>query len=100
MLDEVWEYLQTAARLVQAAVAGEYKGLSGKRLALIIGALIYFASPVDIIPDFIPIAGLVEDVIVVVLALRVVLRGAGPTLLAEHWPGPRASLAVIYRLAY
>jgi uncharacterized membrane protein YkvA (DUF1232 family) len=70
------------------------------RKAILVAAIIYLASPIDIVPDFIPIAGQVDDVIVVALALRVVLRGSGPELLAEHWPGPRASLAVIYRLAY
>jgi uncharacterized membrane protein YkvA (DUF1232 family) len=70
------------------------------RKAVLVGAIVYLASPIDIIPDFIPVAGQIDDVIIVALALRVVLRGSGPSLLAEHWPGPRASLAVIYRLAY
>jgi uncharacterized membrane protein YkvA (DUF1232 family) len=70
------------------------------RKAVLVAAIVYLASPIDIVPDFIPIAGQVDDLIVVALALRVVLRGSGPTLLAEHWPGPRSSLAVIYRLAY
>jgi uncharacterized membrane protein YkvA (DUF1232 family) len=70
------------------------------RKAVLIAAIVYLASPIDIVPDFIPIAGQVDDVIVMALALRVVLRGSGPSLLAEHWPGPPKSLAVIYRLAY
>jgi uncharacterized membrane protein YkvA (DUF1232 family) len=70
------------------------------RKAVLVLAILYLASPIDIVPDFIPVAGQVDDVIVVALALRVVLRGSGPSLLAEHWPGPRASLAVIGRLAY
>jgi uncharacterized membrane protein YkvA (DUF1232 family) len=70
------------------------------RKAVLVAAIVYLASPIDLVPDFIPVAGQLDDVIVVGLALRVVLRGSGPTLLAEHWPGPRSSLAVIYRLAY
>jgi uncharacterized membrane protein YkvA (DUF1232 family) len=70
------------------------------RKAVLVGAVVYLASPIDLVPDFIPVAGQVDDVIVVALALRVVLRGSGPSLLAEHWPGPRSSLAVISRLAY
>jgi len=70
MLDEIWDYLQVAARLVQASVSGEYDGLSRKRLALIIGAIIYYVSPIDLIPDFIPIAGLLDDVGVLAFALR------------------------------
>jgi uncharacterized membrane protein YkvA (DUF1232 family) len=70
------------------------------RKGVLLLAILYLASPIDLVPDFIPIAGQVDDVIVMALALRVVLRGSGPTLLAEHWPGPRSSLAVIGRLAY
>ena len=70
MLDEIWEYLQLAARLVQASVRGEYTGLSGKSLLLIIAAIIYYVSPIDVIPDFIPIAGLLDDVSVLAFALR------------------------------
>ena len=42
----------------------------------------------------------VRTEIVVALALRYVLRGGGPGLVAEHWPGPRESLALILRLAF
>jgi uncharacterized membrane protein YkvA (DUF1232 family) len=70
------------------------------RKGVLLLAILYLASPIDLVPDFIPIAGQVDDVIVMALALRVVLRGSGPALLAEHWPGPRSSLAVIGRLAY
>jgi uncharacterized membrane protein YkvA (DUF1232 family) len=70
------------------------------RKAVLVLAILYLASPIDLVPDFIPVAGQVDDVIVVALALRVVLRGSSPRLLAEHWPGPRSSLAVIGRLAF
>ncbi len=70
LLDEIWEYLQLAARLVQASIRGEYTGLSGKNLLLIIAAIIYYVSPIDIIPDILPIAGLLDDVTVLAFALR------------------------------
>jgi uncharacterized membrane protein YkvA (DUF1232 family) len=70
------------------------------RKALLVVVIIYLASPIDLIPDFIPVAGQLDDAILVVIALRVLLRGSGPRLLAEHWPGPRQSLLVILRFAY
>ena len=70
LLDEIWDYLQVASRLVQASVRGEYTGLSRKSLTLIVGAIIYYVSPIDFIPDFIPIAGLLDDATVLGFALR------------------------------
>jgi uncharacterized membrane protein YkvA (DUF1232 family) len=70
------------------------------RKALLVVVIVYLASPIDLIPDFIPVAGQLDDAILVVIALRVLLRGSGPRVLAEHWPGPRQSLNVILRFAY
>ena len=65
---------------------------------LLLGALAgYLALPFDLVPDFIPVAGQLDDVIVVVLVLRAVVRGSGEELVREHWPGPEASLQVVLR---
>jgi uncharacterized membrane protein YkvA (DUF1232 family) len=67
---------------------------------LLLAALVgYLAMPVDLVPDFIPVAGQLDDAILVALVLRGVLRAAGPALLDEHWPGPEAGAAVLRRLA-
>lgn len=67
---------------------------------LLIGLLVaYLALPFDLVPDFIPVAGQLDDALLVALVLRTVLRGAGPTLVREHWPGPPSSLALMLRLA-
>jgi uncharacterized membrane protein YkvA (DUF1232 family) len=65
-------------------------------LGLLVG---YLALPFDIVPDFIPVAGHLDDALFVVLTLRVVLRGSGSELLREHWRGPESSLAVVLRFA-
>jgi len=59
----------------------------------------YLALPFDLVPDFIPVAGQLDDAILVALVLRRVVRAAGADLIVEHWPGPRASLLVILRFA-
>jgi uncharacterized membrane protein YkvA (DUF1232 family) len=70
-----------------------------RRQKFLIAALIpYLASPIDLIPDFIPIVGQLDDAFLVALVLRRVV-GRNPDLVREHWPGPAAGLAVILRLA-
>jgi uncharacterized membrane protein YkvA (DUF1232 family) len=60
----------------------------------------YLAMPFDLVPDFIPVAGQLDDAIIVAWVLRRVLRSGGRELLAEHWPGPERSLAVVSRIAF
>jgi uncharacterized membrane protein YkvA (DUF1232 family) len=66
---------------------------------LLLGGLVgYLASPIDLVPDFVPIAGQLDDALVVALVLRAVFRRSGAHKLREHWPGPDRSLAVLLRL--
>ena len=61
--------------------------------------LAYLAFPLDLVPDAVPVAGQLDDVLVVTLALRGVLKAAGPSIVREHWPGPERSLAEVLRVA-
>ena len=70
----------------------------GWRKALLFALMGYLAMPFDLVPDFIPVAGQLDDVLVVAFVLRVVLRGAGEEAVRQHWPGPEQSLAVVLRL--
>jgi uncharacterized membrane protein YkvA (DUF1232 family) len=62
-------------------------------------ALGYLAVPIDLVPDVIPVLGYADDVVVVVAALRSVVRSAGPDALARHWPGSPEGLAALTTLA-
>jgi uncharacterized membrane protein YkvA (DUF1232 family) len=62
---EAWTTLQTLFRLVRASVAGDYTGVPSSTLLAAVAVLIYFISPIDLIPDFIPVLGLVDDVALV-----------------------------------
>jgi uncharacterized membrane protein YkvA (DUF1232 family) len=66
---------------------------------LLVGLVAYLALPFDLVPDFIPVAGQLDDAILVVLVLRTLLRGIGPALVEEYWPGPRSSLELMLRAA-
>jgi len=59
----------------------------------------YLASPIDLIPDFLPVIGQLDDAVLAVLAVRSVVRGAGRDVVAELWPGSPAGLAVVLRVA-
>jgi uncharacterized membrane protein YkvA (DUF1232 family) len=67
--------------------------------AIVVAMLGYLALPFDVIPDFIPVAGQLDDAVVVVLTLRAILRGGGLEMIEEHWPGPRSSLSLILNFA-
>ena len=49
------------------------------RKAVLVAVIAYVVSPIVLVPDFIPIAGQLDDAILVVLAIRVLLRGPGPS---------------------
>jgi uncharacterized membrane protein YkvA (DUF1232 family) len=61
--------------------------------------LVYLVSPIDLVPDFVPVLGYADDVVVVAWALRSVVRRAGREALTRHWPGEPGGLAVVGRLA-
>jgi len=67
------------------------------KVALAIAA-VWLASPIDLIPEFIPIAGPLDDAIVAALVLRYVLRSTDRSVIQEHWHGEPRMLARLLAL--
>jgi uncharacterized membrane protein YkvA (DUF1232 family) len=62
---------------------------------LVVGAAVYIVSPIDVIPDFIPFLGQVDDLYILILALQRMVSRAGRPVLRDHWTGNPASLSSI-----
>jgi uncharacterized membrane protein YkvA (DUF1232 family) len=59
----------------------------------------YLVSPIDLVPDFIPVVGQLDDAILVALVMRYVVRRAGRDVVEELWPGPERGLAAVLALS-
>ncbi|WP_260842527.1 YkvA family protein [Paenarthrobacter nicotinovorans] len=70
----------------------------GIRVRLVL-LLVYLASPIDLVPDFLPVIGYADDAIIVALVMRSIIGTAGKGPLERHWPGTPAGLTLIQRLA-
>jgi uncharacterized membrane protein YkvA (DUF1232 family) len=67
------------------------------RLALA-GLAIWIASPIDLIPEFIPVVGPLDDIVVAAIVLRWVGRRVGEDALRAHWPGSTEGFGLVQRL--
>jgi uncharacterized membrane protein YkvA (DUF1232 family) len=68
------------------------------KIALVAGGL-YLAMPLDLVPDFIPVAGQADDAIVAALILRFLLTSTARSVLYEHWRGDPATLDRLLSIA-
>jgi uncharacterized membrane protein YkvA (DUF1232 family) len=67
------------------------------RLALLL-ALVYNVQPINVIPNFIPVVGLADNVVVTFMALRYAMRRTSADLARSHWPGTPAGYRTVCRL--
>jgi uncharacterized membrane protein YkvA (DUF1232 family) len=70
-----------------------------RRKLLLVALVAYLALPFDLVPDFIPVAGQLDDAVIVAFVLRHFVKAGGEPMIRELWPGPEESLALILRLA-
>ena len=93
--------LKDDLRLLQALCLaywrGEYRAISGKALVSVVAGLMYFLSPVDAIPDFIPVFGMLDDIAVLAWLMKVLDDELGAFRLWRNRQNP-AKLAVAERL--
>ncbi|MHA7239676.1 YkvA family protein [Arthrobacter sp. TMS1-12-1] len=70
------------------------------RARVMLGLLVaYLVMPIDLVPDFLPVIGYADDVVVIAVVLRAVVRAAGPDALVRHWRGSDAGLRAVRALA-
>lgn len=67
---DLWAYLQAMLRLIRAYYHGEYRNVKLANLVLIIGAIIYVLDPLDLIPDWIPGLGFLDDATILAFAVQ------------------------------
>lgn len=73
-LKEVWEKLQLLFGISRDYLNGSYPNVPFGSVIAILGGLIYFLSPIDVIPDFIPFLGFADDIFVLNLVYRQVIK--------------------------
>ena len=67
---DTWPYLMAMIRLLRDFHRAEYRDISEANLQIVIAAILYFVSPFDVIPDWVPVLGHIDDAFVIALALK------------------------------
>ena len=96
-LRELRRVVPDLVRLVRSLSSDPATAKSARiRLGLLVA---YLALPFDLVPDFIPVLGYADDVILTGLVLRSVVRSCGADALDRHWTGTPTGLSLIRQLA-
>lgn len=95
-LREAGRFLPDVLVLIRRLLRGG--GLSRRARAGLGALAVYLVLPIDLVPDVLPLVGWADDIVLVVLVLRAVVRRSGAELIRERWPGSPGGLAVLLRL--
>lgn len=94
---ELARFVPNVLRLFRELL-GDARVPRSAKLALLVGVA-WIASPIDLIPEFLPVIGAIDDAIVAGLVLRYLVRRAGPEVVREHWHGDPRTLGLLLRAA-
>ncbi|HZB79559.1 MAG TPA: DUF1232 domain-containing protein [Actinomycetota bacterium] len=94
---ELMTLLPNLVRLFRGLLGDERVPRSSKAL-LLLGA-VWLASPIDLIPEFLPGVGAMDDAVVAGLLLRHVVKRAGPDVVKDHWRGDPRTIGLLLRAA-
>ena len=95
-LGELVRVVPDVVRLARGLLADRSVPVSVK--AALLGLLAWLINPIDVIPEFIPVLGPLDDVVVAILVLRFVRRRIGADELARRWPGTTAGYTLLSRV--
>lgn len=95
-LGDLLRVVPDVLRLVRDLI-GDRSAPFGARVA-VVGLLIWLLNPIDVIPEFIPVLGPLDDVVVAVLVLRYVRRRLGDDGFRRRWPGSDEGYALLARV--
>lgn len=73
-LEKIWNDLQLLFRLVRAWLAGQYTIIPWQSVIFVVAAIVYFVNPFDLVPDFLPGSGFLDDATVVGFVLKSIKR--------------------------
>lgn len=94
---ELVALLPNLLRLFRGLI-GDPRVPRGSKALLVVGA-VWLASPIDLIPEFVPVVGPIDDALVASLVLRHLVKRAGPDVVREHWQGDPRTIGLILRAA-
>lgn len=75
------------------------KKLPWRQRIAVMCLVLYLASPVDLVPDFIPLLGYTDDVVITALVLRLVVKSSGREALERNWQGSFTGLQLLEKLS-
>jgi uncharacterized membrane protein YkvA (DUF1232 family) len=92
---ELVRVIPDVLRLLRAVIGDQSAPLDVR--IVLVGLVVWIVSPIDLIPEFVPVLGPLDDVVVAIVALRYVRRRLGVEDLRRRWVGTDAGFALLVR---